>query len=111
MDRLTTDEHLDLRLTKKMWKECLRNRQVREIMASLGVPESERLNLFDILDSDENGVLSSVLLMGRGEGAARASDTIACRLRVRAIQHHLVSVVGRQITDLHVAVEEIRGSL
>ena len=71
---LIMDEHMDLKLTKKMWRECLQNRQVVDILNSLGVPSQERLMLFDVLDSDENGVLStSELLSGVQRGPKRVS--------------------------------------
>jgi len=104
LDRLTTDTTLDLGLTKPEWFQCLRNSEVKKLLDGLGVPASSRKRLFDLVDIDDSGTVTSselqeILRLYRTP--AQALELAGCHLRVREVQRHAQTKLRPEIHKLY----------
>jgi hypothetical protein len=113
LDLLVTDTTLDLGITKAEWLQCLPNKEVKKIMDALGIPRHIRKDLFDVIDIDGSGTVTSselkeMLLLVKDP--VNAHEMAGCHFRVRDIQRQLQSRLEPQlsmINDITVkAVEE-----
>ena len=82
----------DLEIGRETFDRILTEPRVIELLEQLGVDEVDSVGLFDVLDSDDSGTVSTEelvdgILMVRGQ--LKKSDTIATRLAVKAIQTSL----------------------
>merc|ERR1719316_1462474 len=59
IDGLTVDETLDLGMRENEWLESLSNKQVQKLLDELEVPKDVRTNIFEVLDADNSGIVTS----------------------------------------------------
>jgi hypothetical protein len=104
IDQLTMDMTLDLGITKLEWQQCMRNDKVMRLMDQLNVPIHVRNDLFDVIDSDGSGVVTSAelhegLLLCRGPPSSH--DIVGCRLQVREVQQLLKNHIEPKTRIIH----------
>jgi len=76
-------------ITKERFEDALRNESIQNLLDDLGIQQTERPDLFNVLDADGNGKLNIKELvagLARLRGEARKSDNIATRLAVTSMQ-------------------------
>lgn len=114
LDRLVTDTTLDLGITKSEWLECLHNREVKALLDELGIPLNFRKRLFDLIDTDDSGtVTSSELqeLLRSHRTPAQALELAGCHLRVREVQRHAQNKLKPELLKLQKAIRRLQENL
>merc|ERR1719198_1621726 len=79
-------------ITKEMFNEVFQDPAVHVLMDELEISDSDRLDLFAVLDSDDSGSLNiDELITGMMalRGQAKRSDMISTKLSVKAMQQSL----------------------
>merc|ERR1712066_2655 len=90
LDRLVTDTTLELGITRSEWMQCLPNKEVRKLLDQLGIPRRSFKKLFDIIDIDGSGTVTSSELQETVWMMRDQSLEIAgCHSRVRDVQRLL----------------------
>merc|ERR1711879_544123 len=97
-------------ITKAEWFDCLENPQVEQLLNELGVEENDCKDVFDCIDGDGSGVISTAELH---EGLTvcrdppKSHELLECRLKIREVQLWLhnrlrpeVSQMRRLLADL-----------
>jgi hypothetical protein len=78
--------------TKQTFNQALQTPEVRKLLFDLDINDTDHIMLFDVLDANSSGLLS-VQEVVQGlmsvQGQARALDTVAVRLGMRAVQRQL----------------------
>lgn len=83
------EEAIRMNITKEHFDMVIKDGQVQAILEELDIPESDRLELFDVLDADGGGTLTlEELVCGilSLRGDPRRSDVIQVALVIRSIQ-------------------------
>merc|ERR1719356_1210057 len=76
-------------MSKKEWSQCLENREVKELLDHFQIAIPLRKRLFDLIDFDDSGTVSSselqeILRLHRVP--AQHLEVLTCNLRVREVQ-------------------------
>jgi hypothetical protein len=80
-------------LTKRKFNKAIEDPEVRKLLDELDINDTDHATLFDVLDADSSGSLTmQELLQGliQVQGQARAMDTVAVRLAVKAMQQKMI---------------------
>jgi hypothetical protein len=79
-------------ITKQMFQHALKKPMVRKLLQDMEINDTEHEIIFDVLDANDNGILSIKEIVDgivQVHGQARALDTVAVRLAMRAVQAQL----------------------
>eukprot|EP00929_Paragymnodinium_shiwhaense_P057780 TRINITY_DN28933_c0_g3_i1.p1 TRINITY_DN28933_c0_g3~~TRINITY_DN28933_c0_g3_i1.p1 ORF type:complete len:799 (+),score=133.54 TRINITY_DN28933_c0_g3_i1:69-2465(+) len=82
----------DKKITKPIFARVIRDKEVKEILDDLDIGNGDRIDVFDVIDSDGNGELDlKELVVGlmKLRGGAEKSDVVAALLGVRGLQRLL----------------------
>lgn len=103
IDGLTVDSTLDLGMREDEWLESLDNRQIQKLLDELEVPRDVRMHIFEVLDADNSGIVTSSQLregLLNCKAAARSMDLVDCKVTSHDIQTRLQVDVSPKLIKL-----------
>eukprot|EP00746_Dinoflagellata_sp_MGD_P156144 gnl/MRDRNA2_/MRDRNA2_85710_c0_seq1.p1 gnl/MRDRNA2_/MRDRNA2_85710_c0~~gnl/MRDRNA2_/MRDRNA2_85710_c0_seq1.p1 ORF type:complete len:926 (-),score=144.68 gnl/MRDRNA2_/MRDRNA2_85710_c0_seq1:21-2798(-) len=108
IDGLTVGSTLDLGMREEEWLESLNNRQVQKLLDELEVPRDVRMHIFEVLDADNSGIVTSSQLregLLNCKAAARSMDLVDCKVTAHDIQTRLQIDVSPKLSKLEAQMD------
>merc|ERR1712050_249694 len=96
---------------REVFETAFAGTAVQQLLDELEIDETDRLDLFSVLDSDGSGVLTvDELIQGimAVRGHAKKSDVIATRLAVKSVQRSLRAMQADERQSRHAFYDAIR---